>query len=56
MYPDEWVFIVQHSKSIHYQIVDCEHQFESRWVRLLKKLRPLSSVIRVLIPYLFYAF
>ena len=53
MNPDEqWVFIVQHSKGLHYQIVDCDQLFEPAWVRLLKKLRPLGSVMRVLIPFL----
>ena len=61
---DEWVFIVQHSKSLHYQIVDCDQLFDPGWVRLLKKLRPLhllelcsekmfaAFVMRVLIPFL----
>ena len=53
MNPDEqWVFIVQHSKGLHYQIVDCDQLFDPGWVRLLKKLRPLGFVMRVLIPFL----
>ena len=52
MESDEWVFIVQHSKSLHYQIVDCDQLFDPGWVRLLKKLRPLGFVMRVLIPFL----
>ena len=53
MNPDEqWVFIVQHSKGLHYQIVEYDQKFEPEWVRHLKKLRPLGSVMRVLIPFL----
>ena len=54
MLSDEWVFIVQHSKSLHFQIVEYDTRKRSpRWVRLLKKLSPLKSVIvNLLIPYL----
>ena len=55
MNPDEqWVFIVQHSKGLHYQIVDCDQKFEPAWVRLLKKLRPVGTVLQTLIPYLLF--
>ena len=53
MLSDEWVFIVQHSKSLHFQIVEYDTQKRSpRWVRLLKKLSPLKSVMLTLVPYL----
>jgi len=52
MEPDEWVFIVQHSTGLYYQIVEYDQPYEPGWVRLLKKLRPLSSVMQVLIPFL----
>ena len=52
MLSDEWVFIVQHSRSLHFQIVEYESLKRSpRWVRLLKKLSPLRSVMLALIPY-----
>ena len=50
---NEWVFIVQHSKSLHYQIVCDEHQQSvPRWQRLLKRLRPFRNVILLILPYL----
>ena len=53
MLSDEWVFIVQHSKSLHFQIVEYESLKRSpRWVRLLKKLHFRELLVNLLIPYL----
>ena len=54
MLSDEWVFLVQHSRDLHYQIVEFERRSEPRWARLLKKLRPLRTVLQTLIPYLLF--
>ena len=51
MLSDEWVFIVQHSRDLHYQIVELGSK-RKRERRLSQLLRALKPVMQVLIPYL----